>query len=61
MGQVIELRNNYPSYSKAKVFRERKQMPPSIASKYEKPTKENFIQTHQKLRRFNNAVEKNEP
>ena len=49
--EVLQLRQEYPSYQKAKILLQQGNLPPPIASEYSKPDKLQLVKSHQS--RFN--------
>ncbi|KAI4820168.1 hypothetical protein KUCAC02_028153, partial [Chaenocephalus aceratus] len=56
MGEVVELRNTYPSYKKAGALRSNRQVPPPIASAFVKPNKLVVVVVQRSRSRFNKSV-----
>ncbi|KAI4801157.1 hypothetical protein KUCAC02_000083 [Chaenocephalus aceratus] len=52
MGEVVELRNTYPTYKKAEALRSNRQVPPPIASAFVKPNKLVLVGVQRSRSRF---------
>ncbi|KAK5913274.1 hypothetical protein CgunFtcFv8_007820 [Champsocephalus gunnari] len=53
MGEVVELRNTYPTSKKAEALRSNRQVPPPIASAFVKPNKLILVGVQRSRSRFN--------